>query len=149
MYIYAGDFYYNVDTKYSGDNTDIGKVFWSEAVIGDPNDTNDTLLERLYTLLGLTGPAYEWPDKASAYIKLVINLFLGISSFIALVLVIYGFYNMFFSEQEEWYDKAKKIVIGASIALLIMGISWFIVTYIFSVYEITTETWPAATESSL
>lgn len=47
---------------------------------------------------------------------------------------------MFFSEQEDGYGKAKKIVIGASTALLIMGISWFIVTYIFSVYEITTDT---------
>ncbi len=70
--------------------------------------------------------------SAASYIQTVINYFLAIVAFVALVVIIYWFYMMFFSkEQEEWFNKAKKFVINWAIALLVMWISWFVVSFIF------------------
>lgn len=77
-------------------------------------------------------------DSASAvnYIQYIINMLLWIAAFIALVILIYGFYLMFFSKQEEWFDKAKKIIIWVTVALFIMGLSWLIVSFLFYLYSL-------------
>ena len=52
------------------------------------------------------------PRMAIAYVKMIMNILLGLVSFISLLLLIYAFYLMFFTEQEEGKAKAKKIFIG-------------------------------------
>ncbi|MBQ7074259.1 hypothetical protein IJM86_04270 [bacterium] len=56
-------------------------------------------------------------------------------SIIALVMIIYSFYLMFFSDDKEGLDKVKKNIKGIMIALLILGLSWAIVSFIFNFYQ--------------
>ena len=73
--------------------------------------------------------------KAIIYLKAIINLLLSLLSIISLVMIIYSFYLMFFSDDKEWLDKVKKNIKGILLALLILGLSWAIVSFIFNFYE--------------
>jgi hypothetical protein len=55
-------------------------------------------------------------------------------SFIALAVLVYGFYQMFFSDQEEWAAKAKKYVVGSAIALFIMFFSYVLIDFIYFIF---------------
>lgn len=76
----------------------------------------------------------DW--SAINYIQTVVNFFLILVSFIALLVLIYWFYLMFFGEHEETFQKAKKYVINSSIALLVMWTSWFIVSFILYIVSL-------------
>lgn len=54
-------------------------------------------------LFGVYSFTNNGSDSASAvnYIQYIINMLLGVAAFIALIILIYGFYLMFFSKQEE------------------------------------------------
>ena len=56
-------------------------------------------------------------------------------SFVALVIVIYSFYLMFFTEDSKGIDQVKKNLIGVAIALVVLGVSRFIVSFIFDFYQ--------------
>jgi NADH:ubiquinone oxidoreductase subunit 6 (subunit J) len=60
---------------------------------------------------------------------------LGLLSMVALVMTIYTFYMMFFTENEAWAKKAKQSLIGIFIALAIIGLAWLIVSFIFRWYQ--------------
>ena len=66
----------------------------------------------------------------------MLNYFLSIAAFIALVVVVYGFYLMFFSEQEAGFTKAKKMLRGAVLALIIIGLSRSIISFLFGVFGV-------------
>ena len=69
------------------------------------------------------------------YARAIINMALGLVAFIALIMSIYTFYMMFFSENEAGIKKAKWNLIGIFIALAIIWLSWLIVSFIFRWYE--------------
>jgi len=75
------------------------------------------------------------PNGATNYIAYIINILLGLATLVALALLIYGFYLMFFSKQEDGLAKAKKILIGVVVALLIIGLAWFIVALAFNIFQ--------------
>jgi 4-amino-4-deoxy-L-arabinose transferase-like glycosyltransferase len=60
---------------------------------------------------------------------------LGLISLIALIMTIYTFYLMFFTENEAWIKKAKWNLIGIFIALAIIWLAWLIVSFIFWRYQ--------------
>lgn len=63
----------------------------------------------------------------------IINIALGFLGLIAVILIIYaGFIWMMSGGESEKIDKAKKILKNALIGLVIIILSWGIVTYIFS-----------------
>jgi flagellar basal body-associated protein FliL len=69
----------------------------------------------------VTGTAYDDAETpATNYVKWLLNILLGLVSFLALVMVIYAFYLIFFSKGEEAVTKARKILVGVAIALAIM-----------------------------
>ncbi len=76
-------------------------------------------------------------DTTIAYAKMIINMILGLVSFIALVFIIYAFYLLFFVQQEQWPAKAKKIFTGVGIAIAVMWLSRFIVSMIFYLQQHT------------
>ncbi len=126
----AQDFYYDYNPwNPSTENTNIGEIIKDDAVT-----PQSSILYRLRQAFKLTGWIYEEDKTALAYIKMVVNIMLGLVGFIALILVIYAFYLMFFSEQEEGLTKAKKILKGVWIAITIMFLSYFIVSFIYFVY---------------
>jgi hypothetical protein len=51
---------------------------------------------------------------------MIVNMVLGLLSFVALGLTIYAFYLMFFVGQENGEKKAKKILQGVGISILII-----------------------------
>lgn len=69
------------------------------------------------------------------YARAIINLALWLVAFIALIMSLYTFYMMFFSENEAGIKKAKWNLIGIFIALGILGLAWLIVSFIFRWYQ--------------
>ena len=137
------DFYYDVNKDWSvvkdfdNESLDIWNVINEEAVQPD-----NSLLQRLLSVFKL-----KWSNwynnngdlKAFAYVKMIVNFLLALVSLIALILTIYGFYLMFFSGQDEWLKKAKKILTWVAIAMAIMWLSRFIISFLFYVYNINTQ----------
>jgi len=86
-------------------------------------DTNEStsILQRLTDFFRLSGTSYDTgTSKATNYVKRILNILLGLVSFLSLVMIIFAFYLIFFSKGEEGAAKAKKILIGVGIALAIM-----------------------------
>lgn len=126
----AQDFYYNLENDDQASTTQVG----TEIIRQDVIDDQKSVINRLLDVFGLTTRSYQGDDKAVAYIRVVINYFLAIAGFVALVVVVYGFYMMFFSEQEAGLTKAKGILRGAFIAIAILATSVFIVNFLFGVF---------------
>lgn len=104
-------------------------------------DTNEStsLLQRLTDFFRLSGTSYDTgTSKATNYVKRILNILLGLVSFLSLVMVIFAFYLIFFSKWEEAVGKAKKILIGVGIALAIMWLSRFIASFFFDIYQTVT-----------
>ena len=78
------------------------------------------------------------------YVKAILNVALGVLSLVALIMTIYTFYMMFFTENEAWIKKAKQSLIGIFIALAIIWLSWLIVRFIFLWYEEQWKKWSEA-----
>ena len=101
---------------------------WS--VLADTNQQWSTL-EKLLDIFDIN---YAGQDKALSYIQIIANYVLSFAAFIALIVIIYGFYMMFFRDQDKWVGEAKKTVIGAAIALGVIGISWLFVNFAFYLF---------------
>lgn len=124
------EFYYNnTDTQ---PTTELGNEIARHSV-----DNSESILNRLINLFRLSDN--EWyqsgTSKTIYYVKWIVNMALALVSFISLVFIIYWFYLMFFSKDEEWFSKAKKILKGVLIALVIMWLSWLIVSFFFSTQQ--------------
>ena len=50
-------------------------------------------------------------------------------------MIIYSFYLMFFQEDSKGMEQVKKNLTGVAIALVILGFSWIIVSFIFNFYQ--------------
>ncbi|MDR2415101.1 MAG: hypothetical protein LBD75_00325 [Candidatus Peribacteria bacterium] len=99
--------------------------------------SEDTLLNRFLRIFGFddTNENYTGTTKALMYVKTIINLLLSLVSFVALGIILYSFYLMFFTEDTKGIETVKKNLIGVAIALVILGLSWFIVSFIFNLYN--------------
>lgn len=98
------------------------------------NTTNQggSLLERLLATFNLN---YAGNDKALSYVQIVLNYIIVLLAFIAVVVIIYGFYMMFFREQDKGFAAAKKTIIGAAVALGAIAISWLFVNFAFYIFN--------------
>ena len=108
-------------------------------------DTNapTSILKRLTDFFRLSGTSYNPTGGTSTsiatnYVKWILNILLGLVSFLSLVMVIFAFYLIFFSKGEEAVGKAKKILVGVGIALAIMWLSRFIASFFFDIYTTVT-----------
>lgn len=132
-------FYYGNEYEWASLNdeqkTDLAQVIKNDSI----NTEDTTLLYKIRQYFRLTGTeVYDQDKPAIAYINMIINMALGLTSFISLILILFAFYLMFFEKGEEGFAKAKKILIWVAIALTIMALSWLIVSFFFQIY--TTET---------
>ena len=108
-------------------------------LIKPDTQSNTSLLSRLTNFFRLSGTSYDTgTSKATNYIKRILNILLGLVSFLSLAMVIFAFYLIFFSKGEEAVGKAKKILVGVGIALAIMGLSRFIASFFFDIYKTVT-----------
>ena len=98
------------------------------------NEENDTIIVKLLWVFWLDNDT--WKDhKFIDYARAIINMALWLVSFIALIMCIYTFYMMFFTENEAWIKKAKWNLVGIFIALGILWLAWIIVSFIFRWYQ--------------
>jgi len=84
---------------------------------------DESIIQTLSRFFRVTDTQYyddTTTSPATNYIKRLLNMLLGLVSFLALVMVIFAFYLIFFSKGEEAVTKARKILIGVAIALAIM-----------------------------
>ncbi len=73
-------------------------------------------------------------NPASYYVAKVINYFLAILGFIAFLVLAYGFSLVFTDKTDEWVKKWYKFIKMASIALIIIWISWLISIWFINIY---------------
>ena len=104
---------------------------WDQTSIDEKDGTIIIRLLEVFWLDNERGRDHKFIDYARA----IINMALWLISFIALIMSIYTFYMMFFSEDEAWIKKAKWNLIGIFIALAVIWLAWLIVSVIFRWYQ--------------
>lgn len=116
------------------DQLDIAKTIKSDSL-----DESNSILWNITTLLNINTYKDE-ARPALAYVQMLINLVLGLVSFVALIMVIFAFYQILFNKGEEGVTKAKKILSWVGIALLVMWLSWIIVSSFLLFFSTQTNT---------
>jgi hypothetical protein len=58
-----------------------------------------------------------------------------LTALVAFIIIIYGFAQILFAQDDEAITNARKTVQWAAIAIAIIAVSWFLVTFLFSIYE--------------
>ena len=100
------------------------------------NEKKDTIIVRLLEVFWLDNDTSKDKDlKFIDYAKAILNMALGLISFITLIMTIYTFYMVIFSENEAWIKKAKWNLVGIFIALCVIWLAWSIVSVIFWRYQ--------------
>lgn len=140
-------FYYDtitpIDKVSSDQKTDLAKIVKQDNIgVSDNNKTNisvnkNSLLYKIRDIFKLNNNTSDG-NQAITYVTDLLNMALGLVSFISLVLVIMAFYLIFFDKGEDGVKKAKKILTGVAIAIALMWFSWIIVSFFFNLY--TTQT---------
>ena len=95
---------------------------------------NRTIIVRLLEVFWLD-TTKENDHKFLDYARAIINMALWLVSFIALIMTIYTFYMMFFTDNDAWIKKAKWNLVGIFIALGILWLAWIVVSFIFWRYQ--------------
>lgn len=85
-----------------------------------------------YQIISSTS-AVPWKWAAFAYIQNILNRALWLIWFVALIILIYYFYSILFSKDDEWVKNAKKVVGNIAIAIAFIWLSWLIISLIFYV----------------
>lgn len=138
MWLYVGanyDFPYEYMTNENEiSSSNYETEIWQIMKYDNVTQTN-SVLNRLLKLFKLSSQDWYqewwWTSKAVYYAKMIVNLMLSFVSFIALVMVIYAFYMIFFLKDEAGITKAKQVLKWVAIAIIIMWLSRFIVSMIF------------------
>lgn len=99
-------------------------------------ERESTIIVRLLWTFGLNASIEDDKDlKFIDYARAILNMTLGLIAFIALIMTIYTFYMVLFSENEAWIKKAKQNLVGIFIALGVIWLAWLIVSFIFWWYQ--------------
>ena len=134
-------FYYDNavgQTKTTTATTDLARVI-KEDNIGISNSNNSSIAVNknslLYKIRGYFRLNQNENDgnPATTYVKYIMNMALGLVSFVSLILVLFAFYLILFDKGEEGVKKAKKILTGVAIAITLMALSWLIVSFFFNI----------------
>ncbi len=132
------NFYYDTVTSTdisASQKTDLAKIIKQDNISdSNKNNNQNSLLYKIRGYFQLNGNTYNGSTPAIEYVKMLLNMALGLVSFISLILVITAFYFIFFDKGEDGVKKAKKILTGVAIAIALMWFSWIIVSFFFNLY---------------
>ena len=129
------DEYLNGDLPFELPESPGGADAADPAKIIQPDITGeDGVVKQLLDSLWFT---VEGADPAVQFVVNIINYLLALIGLIALGILIYGFYKMFFSKSDEAWDGAKKIVINTIIALFVIGFARYITWFLFNLFFAT------------
>ena len=119
----------------SEDTVDAWQVFKDDSVTNE-----EWIVVQIMDAFGINYTD-ETGQTATFYIKELINWLLAIVGIVALMSLLWWFYKMLLSkDSEEWYTSAKKIVGNAALAIVVIWLSWFIVSRFFAIYTATLST---------
>ena len=107
----------------------------SEFIPQTPIDDQDSIMGQLLSIFWLNNDALSWDHKFIKYVRWILNIALWVLSQIALIMTIYTFYMMYFSDNEAGTKRAKQNLVGIFIALAIIWLAWLIVSFIFRRYQ--------------
>ena len=125
-----GDFMPDPAEPLSEEKLDVWKL------LSDEIQSDEWLLKNIMEALWFDVSGDDF--GAFSYVRNLINYALMVVWLVAMAVFIFGFYKIFVSDGEEWIKDAKKIVIGAAIALAIIGLARFITRFAFSIFETST-----------
>lgn len=103
---------------------------WEHVDIKDDN----SIINRLLDIFNIDIVKND-DHKFLNYVKAILNVALWLLSMVALIMTIYTFYLMFFTENDKAAGKAKWNLVGIFIALVIIGLARLIVSFIFWWYK--------------
>lgn len=121
-----------VDSLTCDENTDL----WNCTSVKEDKEKwwEQTIIRRLLGVFGLDTDTNK-DLKFMDYAKAILNMALSLTSFIALVILIYTCYMAIFSGNDEMIKKAKWKLVGIFIALVVIWLAWLIVSFIFRLYQ--------------
>ena len=136
-------FYYNDNPNdnqytptYGEPNTNIASMFKNDV------ENDKSAWQGLLKMFKLKGQDWYWNseenEKAIYYIKWIVNMLLSLTAFVSLIMVIFAFYMIFFSKEDSGVTKAKQVLKWVALALIVMWLSWFIVSIFFWIERWTT-----------
>lgn len=70
-------------------------------------------------------------DTIFSYVQGIANIALGLLAFVSLIILIYNFAMIFVSKEKEGVENAQKVVTRVLYVLMIIWLSWMIVSFIF------------------
>ena len=113
------------------DSVNFGKIIKNQDV-----ERQDWITNKLQDAFNIKFDDGDDPDqRATNFITQAVNRVLWITGLISLIVVVYGFYQMLVSgDDEEAFGRAKKITLYALLALAIIWFAWFIVSQLFDVF---------------
>ena len=125
------------DSTYSKNIANASKTNCDSTNLWDCVDIKDnSIMAKLLNVFWLNNDTLKsWDNKFIIYVRGILNIALSLLSMIALVMTIYTFYMMFFTDNEAWAKQAKGNLVGIFIALAIIWLSWLIVSFIFWWYQ--------------
>ena len=123
--VYDASFPYTDGNYTANPTTDVGQVLKQA-------NQGGSIIENMLDLFGIN---YSWPDKAISYVQILINYILALVGFIAVLLLIYSFYMIFFGKSDDAIAKARKTIIWTSIAIVVIAASAYIVNLLFYLYS--------------
>lgn len=119
------------DSKQWADALDVGKVIKETAI--DPTNSASEKIQKALWVDYDAGIAKD--QRATYFIKQLINWFLAIIGLVAVWVLVYGFYQMFLAKDNaEAFTEAMSIVKWALLALAVIGISRYIVSILFDIF---------------
>lgn len=132
------DEYLNGESPY--DSLESG--WWVEAVdlgkeLQDLTVGDDGVVRQLLTAMWFK--ELEGENVAVKFISNIINFFLVTIGLVALAIMIFWFYKMFFGSDQAWFDSAKKLILNTVIAILVIGLAWFITNFLFDLFFVASE----------
>lgn len=126
---YAAEPFPYTDNNYTaGATTNAGQVLQQTNQWG-------SILENMLDLFGINYADPSGEGKAIVYVQVIINYVLSLLGLVALVLIVYSFYMIFFGKSDDAIANARKTIIWAAIALFVIGLSAYIVNFTFYVYN--------------
>lgn len=109
-------------------------------ITGYIDDNNNGLNRLLTVFMPNTAMIDEWNwPSLLFYLKGIVNLLLTFVSLIALILLIYAFYMIFFKKDEAGITSAKQIIKWVIIALFVIWLSRIVVSFLFRFENTNTE----------
>lgn len=124
------DSFFYWDTTTSTPTTTLHTIVQEDIV-----EANDSVLNKILRIFNLDQFTTLSDASALEFIKYILNIALGLVSFVAVIIIIYWFVKIIFAKDDEGLTEARKTVQGAAIAIAIIAVSWFIVSFLFSLYE--------------